>query len=187
MMTLADETLGFLSNCMIISTLTLGISIPLALHEITYLNLESPSLGGETIAWYENWWDPTAMHAVHIVELIFLSFSIWKCTCGIGHALVLYSTLSIYLPDTESKLRFLVLRRDSLLVAFESAIHALLGFLCALPLSAGEGRFGATEKIGLLWLTRVFAAHFVLRSEILSARLNYPRCPHFWLQLSLFD
>ena len=143
MLSLADETLGFLSNCMIISTLTLGISIPLSIHEVTLINLESPTLGGsdeDTLDFYEAWLNrPTIMHAVHIVELILLSYSIWKSSCGILNSLLLYSTLSIYLPDVESKLRFMVLRRDMLLVAFELGLHALVSFLCALPLCAGEG------------------------------------------------
>ncbi|GMI45982.1 hypothetical protein TrCOL_g5826 [Triparma columacea] len=142
MLSLADETLGFLSNCMIISTLTLGISIPLSIHEVTLINLESPTLGGsdeDTLDFYEAWLNrPTIMHAVHIVELILLSYSIWKSSCGILNSLLLYSTLSIYLPDVESKLRFMVLRRDMLLVAFELGLHALISFLCALPLCAAK-------------------------------------------------
>jgi len=141
MMTLADECLGFLSNCMIISTLALGIAIPLSLHEITNLDLESPALGGSgdgTVAIYENWFRPNAMHVVHILELLCLSYSIYRASNGILNALCLYSVLSIYLPDAESKLRFLVLRRDRLLVAFTLAVHSLEGLFCALPLCAAK-------------------------------------------------
>ena len=140
-MNLADETLGFLSNSMVISTLVCAIGIPLAIHEITIPPFDSPALGGtedESFKFYEKWKNPTIMHILHLLELISLAGCIYKSASGPIHSFLLYSTLSIYLPDPESKLRFLVLRRDQLLVSFSQAANAFLFLLLALPFAAAK-------------------------------------------------
>lgn len=100
---------------MVINTLTLAISIPLSLHEITIPPFESAPLGGtETdpvnnnggFTFYLDHLNPKVMHVLHWIELVFLSISIWKAASGIVSSFLLSATFLIYLPDLESKLRF---------------------------------------------------------------------------------
>ncbi|GMI09781.1 hypothetical protein TrVE_jg10214 [Triparma verrucosa] len=143
MMTLVDEILGFFSTVMIINTLTLATGIPLTLHEITVPSFESATLGGTEdsggFAFYLRYFrDPTLMHVFHWIELLLLSVSIWKSASGILSSLLLSATFSIYLPDQESKLRFVIKRRAELLKAFENCMWSIITLLGALPFAAAK-------------------------------------------------
>ncbi|GMH95293.1 hypothetical protein TrST_g7367 [Triparma strigata] len=143
MMTLVDEILGFFSTAMIINTLTLAIGIPLTLHEITVPSFESATLAGTEdsggFAFYlTHFRDPTLMHVFHWIELLLLSVSIWKSSSGILSSFLLSATFSIYLPDQESKLRFVIKRRAELLKAFEGTMWSIITLLGALPFAAAK-------------------------------------------------
>mmetsp|Transcript_9549 Transcript_9549/g.19056 ORF Transcript_9549/g.19056 Transcript_9549/m.19056 type:complete len:203 (+) Transcript_9549:287-895(+) len=105
---MVDEILGFLSNSMVILTLALAVAVPCILHEVTQVEITSATFGAGDTSFYSFWVNPSAMHVFHWLECVLLACSIWQAMSGVFLCFILYSSLSLYLPDVYQQDTFLV-------------------------------------------------------------------------------
>ena len=102
---LIDQVLGFLSNIMVIGTLTMAAAVPLSVSGASELASDSPSLGNA--AWHEGWQSPGVRTGLHWAEAVLMAMSAYFAFHGVLTGFILYSSLSLYLPDLEAKVLFL--------------------------------------------------------------------------------
>ncbi|GMH74420.1 hypothetical protein TrST_g2254 [Triparma strigata] len=135
---MVDEILGFLSNSMVILTLALAVAVPCILHEVTQVEITSATFGAGDTEFYSFWSNPSAMHVLHWLECVLLACSIWQAMSGIFLCFILYSSLSLYLPDVYSKIRFLSVQTKQVLGVWEHLMASLILLMSALPFAASK-------------------------------------------------
>ena len=101
-----DNILGFITTTVVSATLSLSITVPLTLMVGSTADSASPALGGGWPSgehWYSTWLNSAAMPATHWCELLFFGLSIYKALKAIIFGTMMYSMLTLYTPDTESR------------------------------------------------------------------------------------
>ena len=89
----------------VISTLTLAAAVPLSVSGANEIAASDPSLGNA--AWHEGWSSAGVRTVLHWVEAVLLALSSYFSFQAVLTGFVLYSSMSLYLPDMEAKIRFL--------------------------------------------------------------------------------
>ena len=131
----AENVLSFATTCMIVCTLVLAIVVPLTVWPISKVDERSPSLGGGWpygAAWYDDWLYSPAMQVVHWAELLFLAASIFNAFRGTMLGFFVYAAISIYAPDTESKMMVLYDNYKLIATMTYGAMFGLISLLVGL-------------------------------------------------------
>ena len=135
---MVDEMLGFLSNSMVILTLALAVAVPCILHEVTQVEITSATFGAGDTSFYSFWVKPSPMHVFHWLECVLLACAIWRAMSGIFLCFILYSSLSLYLPDIYSKIRFLSVQTKQVLGVWNHLMVSLVLLMLCLPFAASK-------------------------------------------------
>ena len=137
----ADQLMGYATTQMVISMLTLSIAAPFCVYQLSTVTpdelIATPSLGAGWLNppdWYEAWMGSAALHVLYWIEAVILAQSVMFAAQCILICNFLYMNLAINLPDTESKVYFMVDDIQSIEASFMNAIACIQSLLLALPL-----------------------------------------------------
>ena len=131
-----ENILSFLSNVMVVTTLCLAITIPLAVYVTETEISDNSSLESEE--WWGGWELERVQRALHWAECSMLAVSIALAAIGLLNAFASSQAFSFYLPDTEAKMRFALPRAMVLSIIWQQCVFSVLFLLFALPFAASR-------------------------------------------------
>ena len=131
-----EHILSFLSNVMVVTTLCLAITIPLAVYVTETEISDNSSLESEE--WWGGWEKERVQRALHWAECSMLAVSIALASIALLNSFASGQAFSFYLPDTEAKMRFALPRAMVLSIIWQQCVFSVLFLLFALPFSASR-------------------------------------------------
>ena len=163
-----DGILGFLTNCMVISTLVLSISIPLAVFGTsTFAPSSDQSALSDTFAgWAGNL---RVLHVLHWIDSALLSSSLACATWTLFKSNNCYSSLALYMPDAESKMRMATYYTTTLGHIWFGQVFAIVFLLFALPFLAARVSPAATVCGSLPFVLFLYSFANAVKGETIVA------------------
>ena len=153
-----SQALDFVAMCLVILTLCMSIEAPMIVYALMAFDTADPSLGAGAVTLYGYWTQPSVAHALHWAECAFMALSLTYALRGIQLGFMLYSSLALYLPEMEDKLRFALEMHRTLMNMWVSGTCTMLWFFLALPFVAA--RVSPVASFCAVCPLAVFCMHF---------------------------
>ncbi|CAD7973919.1 unnamed protein product [Amoebophrya sp. A25] len=126
-------------------------------------------------SWFE--WQsssPGFLFACHIVEVVFLTLSMWNSTRGVLHGFTLYGGVAVYFPELHQKYKFLLSVITQPGVLFLNAANSVFFMCCALPFLCT--RISPILTIGaLVFMLSIFytiIAHVLATGDMIARQMH---------------